>query len=107
MRILLDECIDEEFRHCITGHECQTCRYAGFKGLTNGQLLAAAEEAGYHALITVDRNMRFQQSMRGRAISLVVLESLSTSFENLAALVPKLLDALEGLQPGEVTAVRM
>ena len=43
MRILLDQCVDEELRHCFGAHHCQTCRYAGLKGLTNGRLLAAAE----------------------------------------------------------------
>jgi hypothetical protein len=57
MRVLLDECIDENLRHEITGHDSQTCRYAGLKGLTNGQLLAAAEKLAFHAPITVDKNV--------------------------------------------------
>ena len=43
MRVLLDECIDEGLRHSFAVHDCQACRYAGLKGLTNGRLLAAAE----------------------------------------------------------------
>ncbi len=39
MRLLLDECIDEELRHHFVGHDCQTCRYAGLNGLANGALL--------------------------------------------------------------------
>jgi len=38
----------------------QTCRYAGLKGLANGRLLAAAEQAGFEAMITVDQNMPHQ-----------------------------------------------
>ena len=56
MRILLDVCIDERLRHCFHSHDCQTCRYAGLKGLANGRLLSAAEQAGFEALITVDQN---------------------------------------------------
>src|SRR6266576_3604973 len=36
MRILIDECIDERFRNSLPGHDCQTARYAGLAGLTNG-----------------------------------------------------------------------
>ncbi len=43
MRVLLDECIDEGFRHRFTGHDRQTCRYAGLTGLANGTLLTAAD----------------------------------------------------------------
>lgn len=105
MRVLLDECIDETLRHSFTGYECQTCRYAGFAGLSNGDLLAAAEEAGFAALITVDRNMTFQQSLRGRSISLLVLRARTTNLEDLVALMPEVLDALARLRRGEVIQI--
>jgi hypothetical protein len=62
MRVLLDECLDEQLRHYFPGHVCETCRYAGFKGLKNGLLLSAAEQAGFDVLVIVDRNMRYQQN---------------------------------------------
>jgi hypothetical protein len=43
MRILIDECIDEQFRSLLPGHDCQTARYAGLAGLKNSDLLTAAE----------------------------------------------------------------
>jgi predicted nuclease of predicted toxin-antitoxin system len=93
VRILLDECIDENLRHGFAGHECHTCRYAGLKGLANGELLSAAEKAGYDLLITVDKNMPHQQNMRGRAISLIVLDGHSTSLDDLVSLMPEVLDS--------------
>jgi len=105
MRVLLDECIDEGLRHSFVGHDCQTCRYAGFKGLTNGQLLAAAEQAGFESMITVDHNMPHQQSLRGRAISLVVLQARTANLDDLLVLIPDLLRALEILKPGEVVRI--
>jgi hypothetical protein len=45
LRVLLDECVDEQLRHHLPGHECQTARYAGFAGLENGDLLKRAEAA--------------------------------------------------------------
>jgi predicted nuclease of predicted toxin-antitoxin system len=105
VRILLDECIDESLRHYFAGHRCESCRYAGFKGLTNGELLAAAERAGFEVLITVDRRMPYQQSLGGRAISLVVLYAQTTTIDDLAALVPDVLKALGVLKAGEVVLV--
>jgi hypothetical protein len=105
MRVLLDECIDEALRHAIAGHNCQTCRYAGLKGLTNGRLLAAAEELGFEVLITVDRNMQYQQRLRGRKIAMVILEARTTNIDDLLALVPAVLTALEALKSGEVVRI--
>ena len=105
MRVLLDECIDEALRHGLTGHDCQTCRYAGLKSLTNGRLLEAAEQSGFEVLITVDRNMQHQQSFRNRKIALVILEARTTNIDDLLALVPDVLTALEALKSGDVVRI--
>jgi hypothetical protein len=105
MRVLLDECIDEGLRHAITGHDCQTCRYAGFKGMTNGRLLAAAEQAGFEVLITVDRNFPKQQRLRDREIGLIILQGRTTNLDDLLTLIPDVLTVLEVLKPGDVIRV--
>ena len=105
MRLLLDECIDEGLRHHLTGHECQTCRYAGLTGLANGALLAAADQAGFEVLITVDQNMPNQQSLLGRSISLLVIRARTTNLDDLLVLLPDVMKALEILRPGEVVRV--
>ena len=105
MRILPDECIDEALRHSFTGYDCQTCRYAGLNGLANGQLLRAAEQAGFEALITVDQNMPHQQNLRGHTISLVVLQARTTNLDDLVVLIPEVLTVLEELESGTVVRV--
>jgi hypothetical protein len=105
MRVLLDECIDEGFRHHFGGHDCQTCRYAGLAGLANGELLAAADRAGFGVLITVDQSMPNQQSLRGRSISLLVVRARSTNLEDLLAVPPDVLEALETLGSGQVIRI--
>lgn len=52
MRVLLDECLPLDFRHDLRGHEAHTVQWAGFKGKKNGELLQAAESAGYEVLLT-------------------------------------------------------
>jgi predicted nuclease of predicted toxin-antitoxin system len=105
MRLLLDECIDEGLRYHFTGHECQTCRYTGLSGLANGALLAAADQAGFDVLITVDQNMPNQQSLRGRSISLLVVRARTTNLDDLLVLMPELLSALDILGPGQVVRI--
>jgi len=70
--VLLDECVDEQLRHHLPGHECQTARYAGFAGLENGDLLKRAEEAKFDVLLTVDRGFEYQQTLADRQIAVIV-----------------------------------
>jgi hypothetical protein len=105
MRILLDECVDESLRRHFTNHDCQTCRFAGFSGLANGKLLAAAENAGFDVLITVDQNLPEQQNITDRALSIVVLRSRTTNIDDLIPLMPAVLAAFETLLPGQIIRV--
>ena len=105
MRILLDECVDEELREYFFGHDCQTCRYAKLRELSNGRLLAAAESAGFDVLVTVDKNMVYQQSLRDRAIAVVTLDSRSGKFEDLVLLMPDVIEELQRITPGTVVRI--
>jgi len=41
--------------------------------LVNGELLKAAEEAGFELLLTTDKNMAEQQNLKSRTLAIVVL----------------------------------
>jgi len=45
----------------------------GWHKLSNGELLKAAEEAGFDVLLTTDKNIRYQQNLKGRRLAIVVL----------------------------------
>jgi len=102
MRILLDECVDERFRHEFPGHDCQTVRFAKLAGLKNGQLLAAAEAAGIDLLITVDQGIPYQQNVASRRISVVILCVPRNRLEDLRKLTVSPLAALTSIRPSEV-----
>jgi len=53
MKILLDECLPLDFRHSFPNHEAHTTQWVGLKSKKNGELLLAAEMAGYDVLLTV------------------------------------------------------
>jgi hypothetical protein len=59
----LNECVDESLRRHFTNYDCKTCALPGPLALLNGKLLAAAENAGFDALITVDQNLPKQQNV--------------------------------------------
>lgn len=43
--------------------------------LANGALLAMAEQAGFDALITTDKSIRYQQNLTGRKLALIVIST--------------------------------
>jgi hypothetical protein len=45
----------------------------GWDRLTNGELLKVAEEGGFDLLLSTDKNIRYQQNLRGRRIAIVIL----------------------------------
>ena len=75
MRLLLDESVPVGVRDQLPGHSIRTVPEMGWAGLGNGDLLTAAEKAGFEALVTGDRNLIRQQNMAGRKIVLVVLST--------------------------------
>ena len=75
MRILIDECIDEQFRSSLPRHDCQTARYAGLAGLKNSDLLTAAEAKEFDVFITVDQGIEYQQNLEGRKIAIILVSN--------------------------------
>lgn len=105
MKVLLDECLPLDFRHSFPNHDVHTAQWAGLKGMQNGELLQAAEIAGYDVLLTVDQGIPRQQCSVGRKLSIVLVRSRTNQIEDLFPLVDAILQALETIQPGETAAV--
>ena len=73
MRILFDHNTPYGLARHLAGHTVSKAKDRGWDRLTNGDLLVAAEEAGFDLLLTADKNMGYQQNLSGRKIALVVL----------------------------------
>ena len=106
MKILLDHCVPKRLKRETVGHEVSRAIEMGWDRLQNGDLLNAAEGAGFEVLLTVDRNIAHQQRIHGRKIALVILVSVtSNKIEHLLPLVPDVLALLPTLQHGQVYEV--
>ncbi len=57
MRILFDHGTPVPLIPFLTGHTVTKAKDAGWDRLVNGELMKAAEEAGFKVLITTDKNM--------------------------------------------------
>ena len=75
MRILFDHVTPKGIARVLSGHTVTKAKERGWDAFSNGALLAVAEEAGFDALVTADKNMRYQQNLEGRRIALIVLST--------------------------------
>ena len=73
MRILFDHGAPAPLIPFLEGHTVTKAKDAGWDKLVNGELLKAAEEAGFALLLTTDKNMASQQNLKSRRIAIVVL----------------------------------
>jgi hypothetical protein len=60
-------------RFLIAHHMVTEARSRGWEELENGDLLREAEAAGFEVLVTTDKNLSYQQNLKGRKIAIVVL----------------------------------
>src|SRR5207302_8699367 len=73
MLILFDHVTPQGIAKSLRGHTVIKAKDRGWDTLSNGDLLLAAEKAGFDVVVTADKNMRYQQNLKGRTIALVVL----------------------------------
>jgi hypothetical protein len=60
-------------RYLLDRHTITEARARGWGQLENGDLLNAAEAAGFEVFVTADKNLSYQQNLTGRKIAIVVL----------------------------------
>jgi predicted nuclease of predicted toxin-antitoxin system len=104
MKILLDECLDWRLALDLPGHEVKSVQSMGWTGIKNGKLLALAEKS-FAVFITGDRNLSFQQNLSKTSISLIVLHGQSIRLIHTRPLMPKVLNLLPTLKPGQLVNV--
>ncbi len=105
MKILLDECITRKLKKHLSGFEVQTVTEAGLSGFKNGKLLAAAEQMGFDVLLTIDKNIDYQQNINKFNLTLVVFDVFKSNIKYLLPLVPEFLNQLSGFQKGRTYTI--
>ena len=103
MKVLFDQGTPVPLRALLPGHDVETAYERGWSTLTNGELLAAAEAAGFAAIVTTDKNIRHQQSIDGRGFGILVLPT--TNWPKIRRSATRVADALDDLLPGTVVEV--
>ena len=104
MRVLLDENLPAGLAAELVGHEVATITGMGWRGIKNSELLGRAQ-GSFEVLITMDRNLEFQQNIAGLELSVLLVLAHSNRMVHLRPLVPAILEAIEAVRPGELRRV--
>ena len=77
MRVRFDQGTPAPLRRDLPLHAVETTHERGWATLRNGDLLRAAERAGFEVMITTDQQLKYQQDLTERRIGIVVLNTTS------------------------------
>jgi hypothetical protein len=81
----------------LAGHDCTSTQWRGWGGIKNGELIRLAEEE-FDLFITSDQNLRYQQNLAGRCIS--ILELSTNDLRRILAASGDIVAAIDASAPG-------
>jgi hypothetical protein len=103
MRVLFDQGTPVAIAEFLKGHKVRTTRQEGWARLANGELLRAAEDAGFELLLTTDNNLEYQQNLKSRKIAIVVLTR--NRWRLVERKIRKIVAAVDAAQPGSYAVI--
>ena len=105
MKILLDHNLDRRLKNHLTEYETATTQEQNWADVLNGELLALAEENGFDVLLTADTNIKSQQNLSNRKISILVLRAFNNRLKTHTEMIGDIHKALAEIQYGEIVEV--
>lgn len=106
MRVLFDQGTPVPLRVSLSAqHSVSTAYELGWSALTNGELLAKAQQAGFDVLVTTDSNLRHHQNLTTFRLGIVVLGT--TSWPRIRRATESILKAVTASTPGSYVEIDM
>ncbi len=105
MRILFDQGTPVPLRRFLGEHQIRTAFELDWGHLSNGQLLDQAEAEEFEVLITTDQNLKYQQNLGNRQISILVIST--TSWPRIQKVTADILAGINSLKPGDYLEIQI
>ena len=102
MKILFDQGTPLPLKRNLSKHAVATAFEKGWSKLTNGDLLAKAENE-FDLLVTTDQNLRYQQNLKGRRIAILVLPT--ANWPKIQLHTAEIEAAVDQIKPGDYTTL--
>lgn len=104
MKLLLDHCLDWRLSRALPGHTAKALGKLGWGALEDSPLLAKAQ-VQFDVFVTSDKNLPYQQNLRGFNLAVVILDVPSNRIEDCLPKMPTLLKMLPQLPKGRATVI--
>jgi hypothetical protein len=85
----------------LVGHTVSTISEMDWKGLKNGMLIKRAVEHNFDILLTIDKNICYQQNSAKYNISIVVLNTDNSNIEALQKYIPGFIKQINNFERGK------
>ncbi len=102
MLVLFDHSVPAPLSPFLSGHTITEARTRGWDTLSNGDLLAEAERAGFDVFLAADKNIQYQKILR---IAVVVLSTPQWPLVKLH--IEKIAAAINSAMPGSYAEVHI
>jgi hypothetical protein len=98
MNLLLDECVTKKLKSQLLDFEVYTVSELGWNGVKNGKLMTLCVENNFDVLLTIDKNMMYQQNLEKYPIIIAVINSFTSKYEELILFIPFLIKQMPFLE---------
>ena len=103
MFILFDQGTPLGLRRALQGHTVKTAYEQGWSTMVNGELLRAAESAGFEVFITTDTNLLYQQNLKKLKLAIIILSR--NRWRLVKPHISNIIAAVEAAQPGSCRVI--
>jgi hypothetical protein len=81
-------------KRLFPGHEVSHAKDEGWEKLNNGLLLAAAADANFEAMITVDKKIKYEQNLDRLPLTVIEIDTPDSRLPAIAAISGQINQAL-------------
>jgi hypothetical protein len=105
-KILLDENLPKPLKKAFSfNHVIYTVPELGWGSKKNGDLLKAMQEKEINILITVDKNLRFQQNISKYSIQVILLLTFDNRLKTLLNHISKIEEGINNIKESDKVVV--
>ena len=98
MKILLDECVTKRLKEHLKEYEVLTVVELNLSGIKNGALMTYCMEHNFDILLTIDKNLMFQQNLVQYPLTIVILNCQTSKIEELVTFLPSFKSQVNNFQ---------
>lgn len=97
MKILLDECVTKQLKKFLVDHEVLTVTEMKWSGVKNGKLMQLCVDHRFQILLTIDKNLQYQQNLKVYPIAILIFNSSTSKIEELKKFLPSFNLVVKGI----------